>query len=178
VTLRAGLGKARLFLQIDVAFGDKVVPAPTAADLPPVLDDLPPAHMAVYPKSAVVAEKFQIIVSLGIPNSRMKDFYDTYMIAEHSELDGPQLANAIRATFSTRGTPVPKTPPVALTAAFSDDASKRAQWRAFLRKSDISQLPLEQVIRNLNDFLMPPAQAVAEGKSFDEEWVPGGPWTR
>ncbi|MFO7898310.1 MAG: nucleotidyl transferase AbiEii/AbiGii toxin family protein [Planctomycetota bacterium] len=180
VAIRAALGKARLFLQVDVAFGDRVIPPPVPTDLTSVLDGLPTVHMDVYPKTGVIAEKFQIITALGMPNSRMKDFYDIYTLAEHSEFEGQELADSIRATFDARGTPVPVVPPVALTEEFANDASKKAQWRAFLGGLEMSaaELPLERVIPALNDFLMPPARAIAEASSFNKKWAPGGPWSR
>ena len=173
--LRATLGEAQLFLQVDIGFGDAVVPDPEIAELPPLLDDLPPVRMRAYPKAAVIAEKFHILVSMGMVNSRMKDFYDLYTIARRCEFDGEQLCDSIRATFGTRRTPVPDSPPVALSQEFADND---AQWKAFLNRQGLQDdnLTLTEVIDALISFLMPPAQAVAQGNKFRAEWNPGGPW--
>jgi len=178
VSLRARLGKAKLFLQVDIGFGDKVVPDPEVAELPPVLDGLPPVRIAVYPKAAVVAEKFQIAVSMGMPNSRMKDFYDLFNMAKRCEFDGQQLCDSIRATFETRGTAVPENTPVALSKEFANDETKNTQWAAFFRKADapMDMAALSDVVRTVERFLMPPAQAAARGGPFEKTWEPGGPW--
>jgi len=51
-----------------------------------------------------VAEKFQALVTLGMANTRMKDFYDLWMLARSFEFDGDRLASAIGATFEQRRT--------------------------------------------------------------------------
>ena len=93
--------------------------------------------------------------------------------------DGEVLANAIRATFARRKTLVPAVPPLALTAEFGTDKAKMSQWQAFLKKGklDASGATLVQVCEFLADFLMPPAQAVAEGTRFIRQWFKGGPWS-
>jgi hypothetical protein len=73
------LWTARIPLQIDIGFGDTVVPGPQNAEYPTLLGSFPP-KLRVYPKETVIAEKFEALVTLGIANSRMKDFYDLYVI--------------------------------------------------------------------------------------------------
>ena len=177
VTLTGTLGKARIPVQIDVGFGDVVIPRPKKVDVPCVLDSLPPARVLAYPPESVVAEKFQILASLGMANSRMKDFYDLRTLARMFRFDGETLSESIKATFGTRDTPVPDAPPLALTPEFADDEAKNAQWDAFIKKLEIEHIPLPPVIEFLAGFLMPPAQAVARGDVFRAEWRPGGPWS-
>jgi len=86
----------------------------------------------------VVAEKFEAMVKLGIANSRMKDFYDLWVLAQRFEFEGASLAAAIRATFKTRRTTLPRSSPLALRSDFYDLATKQTQWRAFLRKSGLT----------------------------------------
>ena len=103
LTATATLAGARIPLQIDIGFGDAVVPGPQQAEYPTLLDSSPP-RLWVYPKETVVAEKFEAMVSLGIANSRMKDFYDLYVLSERFDFDGDLLARAIAATFARRRT--------------------------------------------------------------------------
>jgi hypothetical protein len=83
----------------------------------------------IYPREAVVAEKFQIMVALGIANSRMKDFSDIWTLARTFPFDGKTLDEAIAATFERRHTVLPTTPSLALTSEFSEDRAKQAQWK-------------------------------------------------
>lgn len=130
VHLLALLGKARIPLQVDVGFGDVVTPAPAEVAFPTLLPSLPAPRMRVYPRETVVAEKFEAIVRLGLPNTRMKDFYDLWTLANQFAFEGDQLCAALRATFARRGTPLPTADeePVAFTSRFGDDTTKRAQW--------------------------------------------------
>ncbi len=179
LTVEAHLGSARLPLQIDVGFGDAIIPAPSKAAFP-VLLDFPAPTLAVYPKETVVAEKFQAMVELGITNSRMKDFYDLWYLAGHFAFEGSTLLRAIKATFERRDTPLPSRLPLALTDAFADDPTKQAQWNAFLRRGGLTTeaVTLRDVIAVLKAFLWPPTSAAAAGRSFEARWQPPGPWRR
>jgi predicted nucleotidyltransferase component of viral defense system len=178
VGCRAHLGQARIDLQIDVGFGDAVVPRPADVTYPAMLE-FPAPVLKAYPRQAVVAEKYQAMVALGIANSRMKDFFDLWVLAHHFAFDGPSLCQAIQATFRRRKTALPAAPPLALTAAFGADAAKMKQWAAFVKrgKLDVGGATLEQVCAFLSDFLMPPTQAVGAGEAWTKNWPPTGPWT-
>lgn len=177
LALVARLAEARVPLQVDIAFGDAVSPAPEEADFPTILP-FPAPRLRVYPREAVVAEKFQIMVSLGIANSRMKDFADVWTLAREYPFDGRALAAAIGATFERRRTPLPRKAPLALTAEFSGDGSKQAQWGAFVRRGRlrVDGQTLGDVVTLLRAFLMPPALALGAGKPFSKRWSAGGPW--
>jgi predicted nucleotidyltransferase component of viral defense system len=173
----ARLENARVPLQIDVGFGDAVTPAPAETAYPTLLD-LPAPALLAYPWETVVAEKFQAMVALGMANSRMKDFYDLWVIARRCSFDGLLLGKALRATFERRQTLVPAAPPLALTEAFCEHADKMKQWKAFLHKSrlDTSGASLGDVAGVLREFLMPVAQAAATGETFQNTWPAAGPW--
>ena len=153
--LSAKLGNAKISLQVDVGFGDVVTPAATTAEYPTLLDQ-PAPHLRMYPPETVVAEKLEAMVSLGMANSRMKDFYDAWVLLSQFDLDDTVLASAIRATFERRRTILPKEMPLAFTDEFAADADKQKQWNAFLRRSDLSQSSdLRTVIALLRARLFP-----------------------
>ena len=135
--LFARITAARIRLQIDVGFGDAVTPSPVRVGLP-VLLDFPGPQLLVYPRETVVAEKLDAIVQLGMANSRMKDFYDLFVLASMFEFDGTLLVRAIRSTFERRKTQLPAELPTGLTRAFAADPNKAIQWMAFVRKSGAS----------------------------------------
>lgn len=176
VTLTAILARARIAVQVDVGFGDSVFPEPEAVEVPSLLG-FPPAVLKGYSKEAVVAEKLQAMVALGIVNSRMKDFYDIWVLARENAFDGSVLSEAVRRTFARRRSPLPFTPPVALTSEFWEDRSKAVQWRAFLRRGRLvaGEPDLAEVVELLAGFLLP---MLGLGPVEDGElrWSPGGPW--
>lgn len=176
VRLVAHLAKARIPVQVDVGFGDAVVPAPCWESYPTLLDH-PPPHVLTYPREAVVAEKLEAVVSLGMTNSRMKDFYDLQRLAERFAFEGPPLARAIRATFERRGTSLPPEEPPALSPAFLSAAERNAEWRAFLRRGRLEGAPeVMQLSNSLRLFLVPVLGAIARGETFEASWAPSGPW--
>jgi hypothetical protein len=107
VKLLGHLGTARCHLQLDVGYGDAVTPGPVEAVYPTLLDDLEAPRLKVYPRATVVAEKLEAIVSLGMANSRMKDYFDLRALAGEGQVDAPLLAAAVAATFTRRNTPIP-----------------------------------------------------------------------
>lgn len=177
VLFEAQLENAVIPIQIDIGYGDAVTPAAEDIIYPTVLDFAPP-KLRAYPIYTVVAEKFQAMVWLGIANSRMKDFYDIWIVMQKFSFDGHLLAKAIAATFERRNTPLPTVAPLALTQAFASDKMKQTQWKAFLQKNKLSadNLTLTDIITILHEFLMPPTLASAKELNFDAIWPAGGPW--
>lgn len=177
VTFLGKLQNARLSMQIDVGFGDVVVPSASIAQYPTILDMAPPKIYG-YSRETTVAEKFEALVQLGQLNSRMKDFFDIWLLSRQFDFDGSTLARAIESTFVNRGTTIAKEP-VGLSTAFASDRTKQAQWNAFLRKSrfGLAVPDLAQVIETMADFLRPVAEAVRKGVEFDAYWQAPGPWT-
>ena len=175
--LLATLATARIPIQIDIGFGDSVYPGPNEMVYPTMLD-LPAPTLMVFPRETVVAEKYQAMVMLGIANSRMKDFYDLWILAQQFEFSGPVLSSAIRATFARRKTTLPEQTPLALTSEFTGDRQKLTQWRAFLRKGklEIEGTELSTIAENLRTFLMPLTESLISGDNFELDWFPNGPW--
>ncbi|OQA44190.1 MAG: hypothetical protein BWY52_01684 [Chloroflexi bacterium ADurb.Bin325] len=176
VHLSAAMGTAIIAVHVDVGVGDTVVPLPEKARYPTLLD-FPVPQLRVYPKEAVVAEKLHAMVTLGMLNSRMKDFYDLWVMARQFPFDGALLVKAVTATFTRRGAPLPVNEPVALTDEFALDPLKQTQWRAFLNRSrlDVNAPQLAEVVEELRAFLLPLIVA-AHKTGFNRRWLPGGPW--
>lgn len=153
-------------LQVDVGFGDAITPAAVEVEFPPLLD-FPAPRLRAYPRETVVAEKLQAIVSLGLANSRMKDFYDLVELSRVFSFYGDRLVQAIRATFERRGTAIPEGVPAAFTSAFAQDRQKLEQWRGFLRKADVTAPPdLETTIALVAEFAREPLAAARDTASW------------
>jgi hypothetical protein len=162
---------------MDVGFGDAVMPAAEWIDYPTLLD-LPAPHVRAYTRYTVVSEKLEAIVSLGMVNSRMKDFYDLWVLSKEFEFDGELLGRAIRATFERRGTEIPAGAPLALREEFARDAEKQQQWRAFVTRGQLrhSEAELGHVIQDVRDFVAPVLTVLAAGDTSPRNWAPKGPW--
>lgn len=177
VRLEARLGKSKIPLQVDIGFGDAVTPKARKAGFPTLLGS-PAPQLAMYPMETAIAEKFEALVSLGILNSRMKDFYDLWVMSREFEFDGAGLAAAITATFKRRKTPLPEGAPFALTDKFGNDPAKREQWRAFVKRGRLKLVEpnLMTVLEAVRDFLLTVVAATAGGGKFKAHWPKGGPW--
>jgi predicted nucleotidyltransferase component of viral defense system len=177
VKLMAKLGNVRIPLQVDVGAGDAVVPSPEVLDYPGLLD-LPRARLRAYRPETSIAEKTEAMVRLALANSRMKDFFDIHRLAATRTFDGETMRLAVTATFTRRGIEIPGERPLALTSEFADDAQKKVQWAAFVRRTRMPDLhDLPAVIATLDRFLWPVLQAAARGEPWPQIWPNGGPWT-
>jgi hypothetical protein len=151
IDLLAKLDGARITLQVDIGFGDAVTPAPELVSYPVLLEDLPAPQLRSYPKYTVVAEKFHAVCLLGMANTRMKDYFDLWVLLTEGALEATELRRAIDATFARRQMQVPDTTPSGLSDAFAQDAVKTAQWIAFLKKNRLQALNLVDVVTLLRD---------------------------
>ncbi|MFT4276630.1 MAG: nucleotidyl transferase AbiEii/AbiGii toxin family protein [Rhodopseudomonas sp.] len=156
----ASISSARISLTIDIGFGDALEPEAEMLDYPSMLN-FPTPRLKAYARETVIAEKFQAMVALGRANSRMKDFYDIWILSRSFSFDDDRLARAIAATFSRRETQIPESLPDALTLAFAADEQKQRQWRAFVEDVAHNSGDLANVIADIADFLMPHAASAA-----------------
>ena len=170
------MSKARLVVQIDIGFGDSIVPRPTKIEYP-VLLEFPVPKLLAYPRETVVAEKLEAITVLGVLNSRMKDYFDLMLLSQLYEFDGAVLHRAVRATFKRRSTEVEPLP-IGLSDDFALVQGKAAQWQAFLRRSrfETDYANLDGVIRIVRGFAGPVLTAAVTEDGFQSHWRPGGPW--
>ena len=177
VTLVAMLYQAKISLQVDIGFGDAVTPDPEWIEFPTLLGT-PPPQLLAYSRYTMVAEKFEAMVRLGMANSRMKDFYDVWLMSRLFEFDGRTLCDAIRSTFRRRSTPLPNGLPMAFTDEFCKDTQKQTQWRAFVRKSKPEDVygDFDDVIGDVAAFLTPVIEAARGDDHFELSWTEGGPW--
>jgi len=125
----------------------------------------------------VVAEKFEALSTLGIANSRMKDYFDLWVLAQHTDFDDDILRQAVQATFDRRKTGLTGQAPFGLTDAFAQDAQKQMQWQAFLKKNRLEALALNDVIAALATFMWPVIEAASANTAFPARWQAGGPWS-
>jgi hypothetical protein len=167
-------------LQIDVGFGDAITPEVQAVEFPLLLaaPTLPAPRLNAYPRETVIAEKLEAMVTLGMANSRMKDFSDLLTLARSFDFEGDVLVRAVRSTFERRKTSLPETTPTTLTAEFSEDTAKTTQWKSFLKRAGITdaEADLASAINQLSRFLLPPLAAARSEDEFHKSWVAGKSW--
>jgi predicted nucleotidyltransferase component of viral defense system len=176
VHFRGSLDKARITIQLDIGFGDIVIPSPELMAYLTILE-LPAPQIRGYSKESTIAEKFEAMVRRGIMNSRMKDFWDVRLLSRQFDFDGKTLAAAIVKTFNTRHTVIPSDP-VAFTEAFIQDKTKQSQWKAFLRKNRMvgGTDTFEEAVYSVSLFLKPVLGYLVNDQPVPVIWKAPGPW--
>jgi predicted nucleotidyltransferase component of viral defense system len=156
VKLVAMLGNARIPMQIDVGFGDVITPEASVRTFPTLLDMSEP-ELWMYPLETVVAEKLEAAVTLGMTNSRMKDYYVLLVIFRAYPISDDTLAQAIAATFNRRQTELPDVLPPGLSDAFGNDDRVQRLWGEFLRRLQLDDAPIDfaEVVSRVRDRIWP-----------------------
>ncbi len=177
VTLRARVGNARIPVQADIGFGDAFTQEPEEIEFPSLLD-LPRPVLRAYTKETALSEKFEAMVTLGERNTRIKDYFDVWLLSRRFDFQGAPFAKAIAATFERRKTEIPEGVPVGLSENFATEPIKHSQWKAFWRKVVRTEPTpdFSDVVGMARGFLLPAAGAAKSGKEWPQHWTKGGPW--
>lgn len=157
----AELGQTRIPIVVDVGFGDAVTTPGYTIEYPALLD-MPAASVRAYPPASVVAEKLHAILTLGLVNSRMKDYHDLWALLNSRLIGTTKLDEAILATFERRDTDVPADTPDGLTTRFSTDPLKVRQWSAYAASMGLDGQSLEQVVESIWNLLGPACQRLTD----------------
>ena len=171
------LERSQIPMQIDVGFGDAIFPKPRMMDYPVILD-FPKPHLKGYAPETVVSEKFEAMIQLGLLNSRMKDFYDIWLLMRQFDFEGSQLAEALKRTFAHRKTPFPQGRQLFVEEIYDEKSDRQMLWKTFLKKGNIKQAPekLSTIAKAIEDFLVKPLEAINKGEDFRGEWKASGTW--
>jgi len=151
VTVVGSIDGAKSTVQVDVGYGDAVTPAPEMATYPVMLEDMPAPELRVYPQYTVIAEKFEAIVSLGMANSRMKDYFDLWVLLRNADLQQEILEQAVEATFTRRDTAMPTEVPAGLRDRFAQDKTRIALWDAFVSRNKLKAESLSDTVIYLRE---------------------------
>lgn len=168
VSIMAYLDRTRIPISIDIGFGDVIVPERVMMDFPVILSDENP-HVYVYSLCSSVAEKFEAIVSLAYDNSRLKDYYDLYVLATTHDFNGDEIVEAVRETFENRHSSLNEI--VAFEKDFADNPLRQTRWNAFVKKKKaLLPITLQETIEMIQKFMLPVANAVLSNSKFDASW--------
>lgn len=168
ISIMAYLDKTRIPVSIDVGFGDVVYPDRMKLKFPVLLDmDVPEVYS--YPIYTAVSEKFEAIVSLGEANSRYKDFYDIYILADKYRFDGRILKEAVRKTFDHRET---KFEDIRfLEGGVLQSELHQHRWNAFLKKKGaMVNVDFGEVMERIKSVFEPVIESVDKKTEYDCVW--------
>ncbi len=171
------LERSRITMQIDIGFGDIIYPKPEMIEYPVILD-LPKPKLKSYPAESIVSEKFEAMIKSGSLNSRMKDFYDIWLMMRRFDFNGLKLGEALKRTFKQRRTSLPQDKPVFTEEIYDERSDRQQLWKAFLNKAEIKHAPekLSETAGAIERFLIGPIMAINKNEKFNANWKAPGPW--
>lgn len=173
-TFKGKLGNAKITMQIDIGFGDIVHPAPSRTIFPTILD-FPPPNLLCYSRESAISEKFQAMIKHGALNSRMKDFFDIWLLSRQFDFDGQILQEAVRSTFEQRDTPITDD-----VISFTNDfvTTKQRMWTVFRNKLEQEYIPhdFSEIVNSIRIFLKPIVWALISGENFSSTWKRNENW--
>ena len=165
VKFNAFLGKSVIRLQMDIGFSDTPVPPPKEIRYPSLLSMESP-NLLGYSIEAVIAEKYQAIISLGEQNSRYKDFYDIWQLSRTYQIHGETLKEAISQTFMDRYTEFNMT-----IYQPNFHTEKEKYWRSFLQRINAPiNISFAEIMQELKAFLLPIHNSCIEQTPFHDQW--------
>ena len=154
IKIEGFLDTARQRIQIDIGFGDTIFPDPVIIDFPTILEFDSPIIRA-YSYETVISEKFEAIVSLGLSNSRMKDFYDILYLASKHKFNSRILKLSINETFIRRKSNIADFKYV-FNSSFKNDPEKQILWKVFMTRTNLQiEQDFSQIINKIEMFLKP-----------------------
>lgn len=142
-------------MSIDIGFGDVITPFPQTIDFPLLIQSLPSVNIIAYSIETVIAEKLHAMIDRDIANSRMKDFFDCYMLLNTKSISDETLYEAIYETFINRKLAI-RSDLQLFSKAFHEDKSRLLRWKSFLKKIKWKEdIPFEYVMKVITLRLQP-----------------------
>ena len=139
----AHLHTAKLPLRLDIGFSDKIFPKPASLNYP-VLLDFPSPQLKGYTPEAMIAEKLDAMVKLGLANSRMKDFYDVWTMVNQFQIKQENIAPIIKEVFQNRKTTIREVPKAFTEAFYNTPKTLERAGILFLKVLAMIQYPLRK----------------------------------
>jgi hypothetical protein len=173
IKITGHLGVARLPISVDVAFGSPFE-TDEMVDYPVLLDDIPTPRVCAYSLDYAVSEKFEAMVHLGMDNSRLKDFYDVWYLAQHRSFLMSSLQPAVKSTFEYRGTDLSRRATV-FNDAFASSTDRQHSWQVWISRTGlVAPRDFADVMRVIVEFLDPVCQDHIKETHWDpvaQAWI-------
>lgn len=176
ISLKALVHTAEVLVRVDVGFGNPVNPDVRLIEMPTLLGGSAPRPVVLaYPLETVIAEKLHAMVQFGFANTRVKDYFDIWMLSRLHEFEGEALTKAVFETFAVQEREIPPAEIDGLTQDFAEDAEE--MWNSFLKRVDAkTRILFPEVVSELSDMLHPVTEAARIGEIFHGTWRPGEGW--
>lgn len=176
IALMATVHTSKVEVRVDVGFGNPVSPDVRRLVMPTLLEGVAPRpEVLAYPLETVIAEKVHAMAQFGIANTRVKDYFDIWMLTRTQRFDGNLLVEAVRRTFEAQGRAIPEAPFEGLEEDYAEEQAMT--WKAFLKRIDAkTPMDLRTVVSDVAELVLPVTEAARKGDRHDMEWEPSEGW--
>ena len=145
--LVAKFDNLRVNLSIDIATGDLITPKEIEYDYKMMFENRS-LKIMTYNIESIIAEKVQTVISRGILNSRMKDYYDLYYLMKYKDFSNKDLKNAIENTFCKRNTDIQSTNKV--IREIEESEFLKDLWKRYSEKYQYAKnIKFEEIISSI-----------------------------
>ena len=149
------LGNNKTYITVELTTGDVITPREMKYDYNCIFEDKTIPIMS-YTLETVLAEKFQTIVTRGLLNTRLKDFYDVYILinTKIDDLNRSNLIKAIKNTFKWRETNFDLEQFNEVINDLSDDNNMNNLWNEYISKNSYAKnVKFEDTINALKEII-------------------------
>lgn len=154
VSIEALFDKTRQTLKVDITTGDFVTPREIEYSFKLLFEDRAIRIMA-YNLETVLAEKFETIITRGVTNTRMRDFYDIYILTTTQSFDDAIFFQALEKTVLKRGTIEQMSNPPEVIHTIATNELMMSLWQRYQKKySYAGDISWEMVVRAISDLAM------------------------
>ena len=149
------LGNNKTYITIELTTGDVIIPREMKYNYNCIFEDKTIPIMS-YTLETVLAEKFQTIVTRGLLNTRLKDFYDIYILinTKIDDLNRSNLIKAIKNTFKWRETNFDLEQFNEVIDDLSNDNNMNNLWNEYVSKNSYAKnVKFEDTINSLKEII-------------------------
>lgn len=150
VRIMGQLGQMKDNFHLDVVTGETLEQRAIEWDYQPLIGDKK-IPIYIYRPEQILAEKLQTVLERGIANTRMKDFYDVYIIPATTQLDIDDLSDDFKSVMHSRDTEELWTIRESVLDLIATDQKMHNEWINYSKKNKFAKkLSFERVLSSVN----------------------------
>ncbi|GAU75827.1 nucleotidyl transferase AbiEii/AbiGii toxin family protein [Fusibacter sp. 3D3] len=159
VSLVATMGTAKIPLKVDITTGDKITPREIIYSYKLMIENRM-IDVLAYNLETVLAEKLETIITRGIVNTRMRDFYDLFILINvfTDHFSYSLLKEAVKMTSERRGTAEELKKAFIVFDQIENDKDMAGLWmryqNSFSYAKDIEWISIIPVVRKVWDSII------------------------
>ena len=150
------LEKLRVNMFVEFTTGDKITPKEIDYNYNSIFEDKKIPILA-YTIETILAEKFETIISRSIANTRLKDFYDVYILMSNYKeiISNDVLVEAIKNTFRKRETNINVDKISDVISLIKNDNVMKHYWEKYQSKFSFAQgINYNEIVDKLDYILL------------------------